>query len=57
VSGVTGALRQVNQEDPPMRIYIIDNDGITLCRKPPATVNKGEITLSSRRERSLPRGR
>ena len=33
-----------------MRIYIIDNDGITLCREPPATVNKGEIAVGSREE-------
>src|ERR1700726_4519764 len=26
-----------------MRVYIISNDGITLCRKAPATVNDGEI--------------
>jgi len=26
-----------------MRIYIIGNAGITLCREPPATVNKGEV--------------
>jgi len=26
-----------------MRIYIIANDGIMLCRKTPATVNDGEI--------------
>src|SRR6266481_817466 len=38
VSGVTGATAQVNQETPPMRIYIIGNDGITLCREPAATV-------------------
>src|SRR5260370_2885668 len=43
VSGVTGATAQVNQETPPMRIYIIGNDGNTLCREPPATVNKGEV--------------
>src|SRR3954451_14173048 len=48
VSGVTGATAQVNQETPPMRIYIIANDGITLCREPPATVNKGEIAVASR---------
>jgi hypothetical protein len=33
-----------------MRIYIIANDGITLCREPPATVNKGEIAIASREE-------
>ena len=26
-----------------MRIYIIGNDGITLCREAPATLNDGEI--------------
>jgi len=33
-----------------MRIYIIGNDGITLCREPPATVNNGEIAVASREE-------
>jgi hypothetical protein len=33
-----------------MRIYIIGNDGITLCRAPPATVDKGEIAVASREE-------
>ena len=33
-----------------MRIYIIGNDGITLCREPPATVNKGEVAVASRGE-------
>ena len=33
-----------------MRIYIIGNDGITLCREPPATIDKGEIALSSKEE-------
>jgi hypothetical protein len=33
-----------------MRIYIIGNDGITLCREPPATVDKGEIAVASREE-------
>ncbi len=33
-----------------MRIYIIGNDEITLCREPPATVNKGEIAVASREE-------
>jgi hypothetical protein len=46
VSGVTGATAQVNQETPPMRIYIIGNDGITLCREPPATVNKGDVAVA-----------
>ena len=30
-----------------MRIYIIGNEGITLCRKAPATVNDGEIAVAS----------
>jgi hypothetical protein len=33
-----------------MRIYIIGNDGITLCCEPTAAVNKGEIAVSSREE-------
>ena len=33
-----------------MRIYIIGNDGVTLCREPPAPVNKGEIAVASREE-------
>src|SRR5438552_14682698 len=48
VSGVTGATAQVNQETPPMRVYIIGKDGITLCREPRATVNKGEVAVASR---------
>src|SRR5580700_4719831 len=33
-----------------MRIYIIGNDGITLCREPPAVVNEGEIVVASNEE-------
>ena len=33
-----------------MRVYIIGNDGITLCRKAPATVNDGEIAVASNEE-------
>jgi hypothetical protein len=33
-----------------MRIYIIGNDGITLCREPPTTVNEGEIVVASSEE-------
>ena len=33
-----------------MRIYIIGNDGITLCREPPAAVSKGEIVVASTKE-------
>jgi hypothetical protein len=33
-----------------MRIYIIANDGIMLCRKAPATVNDGELAVGSNEE-------
>ena len=33
-----------------MRIYIIGNDGITLCRKAPATINDGEVAVASKEE-------
>src|SRR6266436_1283452 len=33
-----------------MRIYIIGNDGITLCHEPPAAVNEGEIAVASSAE-------
>src|SRR6202011_1263949 len=33
-----------------MRIYIIGNDGITLCREPPTTVNEAEIVVASNEE-------
>ena len=33
-----------------MRIYIIGNDGITLCREPPAAVNEDEIVVASNEE-------
>ena len=33
-----------------MRIYIIGNDGITLCREAPAAVNQGEIAIASEKE-------
>jgi hypothetical protein len=33
-----------------MRIYIIGNDGITLCCEPPAVVNEGEIVIASTAE-------
>jgi hypothetical protein len=33
-----------------VRIYIIGNDGITLCREPPAAVNEGEIAVASSEE-------
>jgi hypothetical protein len=51
VSGVTrGSGRGANQENPLMRIYIIGNDGITLCRGAPAIVNDGEIAVASKEE-------
>ena len=33
-----------------MRIYIIGNDGITLCREPPAAVSEGEVAVASNGE-------
>src|SRR5277367_6933969 len=33
-----------------MRIYIIGNDGIALCRVPPVAVNEGEIVVASNEE-------
>ena len=33
-----------------MRVYIIGSDGITLCRKMPATLNDGEIAVASNEE-------
>src|SRR5215471_7392183 len=46
VSGLTrGSRRGINQENPPMRIYIIGNDGITLSREAPVTVNEGGLQL------------
>ena len=33
-----------------MRIYMIGNDGITLCREPLATVSEGEIVVTSKEE-------
>jgi hypothetical protein len=33
-----------------MRIYIIGNDGITLCREAPAPVTDGEIAVASNEE-------
>ena len=47
VSVVTVGNGPAHQETPPMRIYIIGNDGITLCREPPAAVSEGEIAVAS----------
>src|SRR5215831_11896236 len=43
-------MRRRNQEGPLMRIYIIGNDGITLCREPPANIEKDEIAVASKEE-------
>ena len=37
-----------------MRVYIIGNDGITLCRTAPAAVNNGEIAVASNEELQRP---
>ena len=37
-----------------MRVYIIGNDGIILCREPPAAVNEGEIVVASKEELHAP---
>src|SRR5258707_5496940 len=50
VSVVTVGTGRRKQETPPMRIYIIGNDGIPLCREPPAAVNEGEIVAASNEE-------
>ena len=46
MTGSPLALRRRKQGDPPMRIYIFGNDGITLSREPPAAVSEGEIVVS-----------
>ena len=33
-----------------MRIYVIGNDGVMLCRRAPATLNDGEIAVASNEE-------
>ena len=48
--GSPATVRRRNQEDPLTRIYIIDNDGITLCREPPANIEKDEIAVASKEE-------
>jgi hypothetical protein len=50
VSGVTAEPPPVNRKHPFMRVYIIGNDGITLCRTAPATLNDGEIAVASNEE-------
>ena len=46
----SGTRRRTTEKDPPMRIYIIGNDGITLCREAPATVDEGEIVVTLKEE-------
>ena len=41
---------RANQENPPMRIYIIGNDGIALCRGALTAVDEGEIVVASNEE-------
>ena len=43
VSAVSVGTEPTPTGDPPMRVYIIGNEGINLCREPPAAVNEGEI--------------
>src|SRR6516162_7474513 len=50
VSGVTGDNAPAQSGGPLMRIYIIGNDGITLCREPPANIEKDEIAVASKEE-------
>ena len=50
VSVVTVGTVPAPTGDPPMRVYIIGNDGITLCREPPAAVDEGEIIVASNEE-------
>ena len=53
---VTGGNRcRVYQENPPMRIYIIGNDGVTLSREAPTALNEGEIAVASNEELTPPR--
>src|ERR1700692_1954917 len=57
VSGVTAEPPPGQSGAPLMRVYIIGNDGITLCRTAPATVNDGEIAVASNEElRAAPLG-
>jgi Protein of unknown function (DUF3489) len=51
VSGVPGGSGPPDQqENPPMRIYIIGSDGIALCREAPAALDDGEIVVASKEE-------
>ena len=50
VSVVTVGTGPAQTGDPTNAHYIIGNDGITLCREPPAAVNEGEIVVASNEE-------
>jgi hypothetical protein len=50
VSVVTVGVAPTPTGDPPVRIYIFGNDGITLSREPPAVVSEGEIVVASSEE-------
>ena len=51
VSGVTGGNGPRDRsENPLMRIYIIANDGITLCPEMPAAMTEGEVAVASKEE-------
>jgi hypothetical protein len=50
VSVVTVGIAPTPTGDPPVRIYIFGNDGITLSREPPAAVSEGEIVVASNEE-------
>src|SRR6516164_850064 len=43
-------MRRRNQEGPLVRIYIIGNDGITLCSEPSANIEEDEIAVASKEE-------
>ena len=50
VSVVTVGIAPTPTGDPPVRIYIFGNDGVTLSREPPAAVSEGEIVVASSEE-------
>jgi hypothetical protein len=50
VSVVTVGTFRPQQETPPMRVYIIGNDEIILCRERPVAANEGEIVVASNEE-------
>ena len=50
VSVVTVGIVLTPTGDPPVRIYIFGNDGITLSHEPPAAVSEGEIVVASSEE-------